>query len=302
MLSPAQMQAKYQDRHIASMEEVSEKHPRLEKEIDKIDLENLSKDSEISPGMYRAQKHNLQLDVEKLQRTFVKDSSDKKVVEEQRKQIDESVKQLVLLREYHTDLIVKDEIDETEQSEVPGARDILESLLADLEKNEASLPKEEKKEEVVVAKIEEKKEEKVEATPPKEDTVCSENHESVLSKQLLDLMSQQNLIMQSMMEMSKAMIQLLSHQPIYGQVSPYGYNSYFAQQQMPQGQLPGLYPDALHDQSSSWNMQRPEAQQQQGFLPIQGPQFLMAPTTPAQSFLFSPNTLGGLSTNGFNLT
>lgn len=255
-MSPAVLQSKYeQGRSIASVLEDS-KHPKYDSMVSKIDAKALMKDMNLDAEKLKAKLKEIGDKSVKVKADFKKDQSDKQVVADQRKVVEELVKDVVLLDGGLQDLKEKKLVSEEDEKGILPVIEALkldsESLIVDLEANEvlvakADEPKKEepKKEEPkkedkpVIAeepkKEEPKKEEPKKDEPKKEEVAeCKDEKHKVLSAQVEQLMQQQNLIMQNLLGMSQAMITMMQQQqnmymnPYYsggGRIQPYQYNA-----------------------------------------------------------------------------
>lgn len=316
-MSPTMVESKFHSgRSIASIKEEVKGHPRYEAAVSKIKPEE-AKDVEITKEKFQEKLGELKLKLTKEKEDFKKDQSDETIVSEQRKSIESLVAESVLvegsLKKLEEGKLIEEAEIATSKQVILESKDILEGLLTDLEANEvlvvkakepkkedkpviAEEPKKEepkkeveepKKDEVKpeVAKEEPKKEE-----PKKEDHKCEASEQNkVLTKQVEDLMKQNQQILQSMLGMSQMMVSMYqnmqqqNHQnPFYANgpgwnQSPYQYNQpqsagnwvYYPQgfqpQQpnifaQPQPQY-GMYPDSFY-MSQPQQIQQPMQQSQ----------------------------------------
>lgn len=323
-MSPGVVESHFADRQIASVvEDVKEVkgHPKLEVLVSKVDPKSLIKDRNLDMDKLKAKGEALLAKVSKEREDFKKDQSDKVVVEEQRKRVEAIVIDLLLVESAVKELDEKKVITAEDKTLAEKGlliqRDVIESLLVDLEANEvlvakASEPKveEPKKEDKPVVAEEPKKEEPKTEEPKKEEEkpvvaeepkkeepkkeeakkeVCEADEKNkVLTAQIEQLLKQQNQIMQTMMGMAQMMVSMHQQQqpnPYYANgpgmnvQNPYQYNQPFTagnwvympngfqpnqpnifaqpmQQQQPQMQQYGIYPDQMHQQQqSNWNLQ-----------------------------------------------
>lgn len=297
-MSPSVVESKYSEgRTIASIQEEVKGHPKYELVVSKVKPEEV-KNLDITPEKYKERIGELKLKLSKEKESFKKEQSEEALVSEQRKNIEKIVLELLLVEGSlkqleEKSLLEKADIDAGKQL-IVESKDIVESLLTDLEANEVLVAN--AKEPKDAPKVEEpKKEDKpllaegpVKEEPKKE--VCeAEEKNKVLTAQVEELMKQQNQILQAMIGMTNMMVTMFQQQqnqqpnPYYQNgpgfmTSPYQYqqpqtagnwvyypsgfqpsqSNIFAapqgQQQPMQQQFGGIYPDQMHQQSN-WNLQ-----------------------------------------------
>lgn len=303
-MSPGAVESHFAERHIASVtEEVKVEvkgHPKLEVLVSKVDPKSLLKDRGLDKEKLRLKGDELIAKVKKAREEFKKDQSDKVVVEEQRKSVEAIVIDLLLVenavKELDEKKALQPEDKEAAEKSVLAQKDIIESLLTDLEINEqlvakASEPKveEPKKEEEkpVVAeepkKEEPKKEEEkpvVAEEPKKEEPkkeeekkeVCeSDEKNKVLTAQIEQLMKQQNQIMQTVLGMAQMMVSMHQQQsqqqpnpyyangPGFNVQNPYQYNQPFTAGNWVY--MPGGFQQNQQPNIFAQPMQQPQMQQ-----------------------------------------
>lgn len=269
-LSPSVMTSKYAERGIASVTEevkVESKTPKYDALVSKVDQKSIMKDVDNSIEKFKVKRDELAAKILKEREDFKKDQSDKVVVADQRTKIESLVTDVLLVEGSLKDLQEKKAIEQSEDESssklIATSKDVVESLLSDLEKNEvlvakASEPKveepkkdepkvaeepkkeEAKKEEVKVAedKKEEKKDEakKEEAKTDAEKLLCEvQEQNKLLSKQVEQLINDQKQLMNTFMGMAQMMVSMHQQQqqqapnPYYQNgpgwnQSPYQYN------------------------------------------------------------------------------
>lgn len=248
------------------LEDVKVGYPRYEKLVSKVNKKQITKDIEVSLKQFIAKRDELKAELAKLK----EDKSNKK-----NEKIEALVADLLIVEASLKDLKEKKAIDskEDEATEklITDAKETVDALLGESEKvaeaAKEEVSKKEEKEEVKTAKSEEKCDEKV----------------SVLSKQVEQLMADNNKIMQSMLSMTQMMMMNMLQQQQQRQQMPYQFPNQFAYQYQqpqtagswvyqPQGFNPyqqnifaqpqytqyqqgsGYYPDQM-SQQSSWNLQ-----------------------------------------------
>lgn len=287
-------------------------HPRFDKLAEKVLEKKTNEDLELSVKKFKEKSLKLQEDVAKLK----EEKSDKKG-----DKIEDLAIGLLLIEGSLKDLKEKKVLSEKEQKAaallIYDAKNDLELLLMAQEKPEkASEEKVAKKE--VSEKVEEVKKEKSEVT-------CEANDKtSLLTKQVQDLVDNQNKIMQSMLSMTQMMMMnmMMQQQKQQQQPVPYQYPNQYAYQYQqpqtagnwvyyPQGFQPSqsnifssspqltqyqgsFYPDQAHQQSN-WSMQPSMNFNNQS---MQAPQAPMGFNT---SSMVTPGTFGGSGVS-FNLS
>lgn len=270
-MSPSVMTTHYASRGIASVKEEVKKEesktPKYDALVSKVDQASIMKDVDNSIEKFKVKRDELSAKLKKEREDFKKDQSDKVVVEEQQKKVESLVIDVLLVEGSLKDLEAKKGIeqadDEASQKLISEGKDIVESLLNDVDANKvlvakASEPKveepkkdepkkeepkvadekkdepkkeEPKKEEVKVAdeKKEDKKEEKKEQTESEKQICALQDQNKLLSKQVEQLINDQKQIMSTFMGMAQMMVgmyqqqQANQHNPYY-QNGP-GYNS-----------------------------------------------------------------------------
>lgn len=283
-MSPSVMSSKFASRGIASVEdgkpevkrEVKEeakkeesKTPKLDALVSKVDPKSIMKDIDNSVEKFSKKRDELSAKILKEREDFKKDQSDKAVVAEQRLRIESLVPELLLVEASLKDLQEKKAIeqaaDESSSKLISTSKDVVESLLVDLDVNEklvakASEPKveepkkeepkvaeepkkeevkkEEVKKEVAEDKKEEKKDEaKKEEKSDSEKLLCEvQEQNKILTKQVEQLINDQKQLMNTFMGMAQMMVgmyqqqQANQHNPYYQNgpgmnSSPYQYNA-----------------------------------------------------------------------------
>ncbi len=279
-LSPSVMTSKYAERGIASVTEevkpevkqeekkVESKTPKYDALVSKVDQKSIMKDVDNSIEKFKVKRDELAAKILKEREDFKKDQSDKVVVGDQRKKVESLVIDVLLVEGSLKDLQEKKAIEQSEDESssklIATTKDVVESLLTDLETNEvlvakASEPKVEepkkdepkvaeepkkeegKKEEVKVVedKKEEKKDEakKEEAKTDAEKLLCEvQEQNKLLSKQVEQLINDQKQLMNTFMGMAQMMVSMHQQQqqqapnPYYQNgpgwnQSPYQYNA-----------------------------------------------------------------------------
>lgn len=330
-ISPDMMEQKHHHgRSIASVTEVEKGHPKYEALVAKV-KPDAAKDIELSADKFKEKLGGLKLNLQKEKEEFKKQISDESLVSQQRKDIESFVAELALIDLAHKDLVEKKVLEETDAKSslevITESKDIIEGLLSDLESNEVLVTKskEPKKDDkpVVVQEEPKKEEPKKEQGPviteePKKEICEADEKNKILTKQVEELMKQNQQILQTMLGMTQMMLSMHQQQqqqqpnPYYAngpgfQTSPYQYvqpqtagnwvyypsgfqpqqSNIFAQPQMPQyqPQMGGIYPDQMHQ--SSWGLQ-PD------------PRFQVSPVTPGN---FGNSGLGfNMSTPGPSLS
>lgn len=280
-MSPSVMTSKYASRGLASVEdgkqevkkeevkkeEIKEesKTPKFDALVSKVDKTTITKDLEITLDKFKVKRDELSAKLKKEREDFKKDQSDKVVVEEQQKKVESLVTDVVLVEGALKDLQEKKGIeqadDEASQKLISESKDIVESLLNDVDSNKvlvakASEPKVEepkkeepkkeepkvadekkdepkkeevKKEEVKVTenkdegKKEEKKEEKKEQTESEKQLCALQDQNKLLSKQVEQLINDQKQIMNTFMGMAQMMVGMYQQQQA-NQHNPYYQN------------------------------------------------------------------------------
>lgn len=263
-------------------------HPRYDKLVEKVSENKSNEDLELSLKVFKQKRDKLKEEIAKLK----DDKSDKKS-----DKIEELAIDLLLVEGSLKDLKEKKVISPKESDEsrlvIYDAKNELEFILMDLEKasEEKTSKSEEKSEKKEIAKKEESKEE-VKKEKDKAEVACAADEKvSVLTKQVQQLMDDQNKVMQNMLSMSQMMMMnmMLQQQKQMQQPQqsvPYQYPNQSAYQYQqpqtagswvyyPQGFQPyqnnifsspqltqyqgGFYPDQVHQQQqpqqSGWNLQ-----------------------------------------------
>lgn len=329
-LSPSVMESKvHKGRSIASVKEEVKGHPKYEALVSKIRPESLMKDSNVTQEKFIEKRNALKAHIQKEREDFKKDLGDEKVVQEQRNKVESLVIDILLVEGSLKELQEKKSIEQTEEEAsvklVSESKDIIESLLSDLESNEILVAKgkEPKKEDKPVVIADNKEEPKKEEPKKEEPKVCvAEEQNKILTTQIEEMMKQNQQIIQAMLGMTQMMVSMHQQQqqmqnPFYQNgpgwnQSPYQYHqpqaagnwvyypqgfqpqqqNIFAQPQMPvyqpqvQPQQGGIYPDQMHQQ------QRPMSQLPQNWSLQPDPRF--------QVQQFTPGTFGS-EPFGFNM-
>lgn len=239
------------------------KTPKFDALVSKVDQTSIVKDIDNSVEKFSKKRDELSAKILKEREDFKKDQSDKTIVQEQRTRLESLVPEFLLVEASLKDLQEKKAIDqaadESSTKLLGTSKEVIESLLVDLDNNEllvakASEPKVEepkkeepkvaeepkkdepkkeevKKEEVKVAedKKEEKKEEKKEQTESEKQICALQEQNKLLTKQVEQLINDQKQIMSTFMGMAQMMVsqyqqqQANQHNPYY-QNGP-GFNS-----------------------------------------------------------------------------
>lgn len=267
-MSPSVMETKFTGyRSIASIKEDVKSHPKYELVVSKVKPEDV-KDIELSPDKYKEKLGELKLKLDKEREDFKKDQSDEQIVSDQRKNVEELVVELLLvegsLKQLEEKQLLSEEDIKNGKELIIASKDIVESLLTDLESNEilvaqAKEPKvEEPKEDdkpviadkdepqkdepkieepkkdvpVVAEKEEPKKEDSKKEEEPKKEVCEAEEQNKVLTAQVQELLKQQSQILQAMVGMTNMMVAMFQQQQQQNQfhsgpawqTSPYQYH------------------------------------------------------------------------------
>ncbi len=291
-------------RSIASIKEEIRGRPRYEKLVEKIRPEDTI--AELSSEEHMDKLGGLKLRLLQEREQFSKNISAQALVTEQRNSLEALVAETVLIEGSLKSLQEKKEIqdqDANTRTEVLSAsKDIIESLLIDLEANEVLVAKEQEakiEERPVIAEqpvvvIEKPNEDSKKEEPKKDDKLCeSDEKNKILTKQVEELMKQQNQILQAMVSMTQMMVSMHQQQqqnPFYQNgpgwnQSPYQYHqpvtagnwvyypsgsqpqqvNIFQQPSINQFQMPqisGIFPDQIYGQQQP-PQQQPLPQYQQ---------------------------------------
>lgn len=257
-MSPSVIESKYAERHIASV--VEEVKPEVKKEEVKEEVIEFKKFKEISAKVapesiirnenlsledLKKQESDLKEKLTKIQIDSKKEDIKKEVVDQDRKDREALVVDLLFIEDGLKGLeerkVLEASDKEVFEKSILAHKGQIEELLVDLEKSEeilakADAPKEEepKKEEEVkpVLAEEPKKEEPViiaEDKKEEEKVVCeAEEKNALLTKQVEQLMNDQKQIMQTMMGMAQMMVSMYQNQNQNQQPNPYYANSMHA--------------------------------------------------------------------------
>lgn len=347
-MSPTMVESKFHTgRDIASIkEEVKPEvkgHPKYDAAVSKVKPEEAKAD--LSKEKLVEKLGEVKLKLLKEREDFKKDQSDEKLVSEQRKGIESLIVDMVLvegsLKKLEEGKLIEETEAKTSKDVIAESKDIIEGLLTDLEANEVLVvkAKEPKKEDKPVVVVEEPKKEEPKKEEPKKDEVkpevakdepkkeeakkdekkCeAEEQNKVLTKQVEDLMKQNQQILQSLMGVTNMMVSMYQqnqhqHQqqqnPYYQNgpgwnQSPYQYNQpqtagnwvYYPQGFQPQQQnifaqpqaQYGMYPDSFYMQQPQMQMQQP--MQQSGWQLNADPRYTIQNQ-------FTPGTFGGDNSN-----
>lgn len=287
-MSPSVMESTYSEgRTIASIQEEVKGHPKYESVVSKIKPEEV-KDLEITPEKYKEKIGDLKVKLSKEKESFKKEQSEEALVNEQRKNIEKIVVELLLVEKSlkqleEKSLLEKAEIDAGKQL-IVESKDIVESLLTDLEANEVLVAKAKapqdapkiedpkKEDKPLLAEGPVKEEPKKDEAPKKE--ICeAEEKNKVLTAQVEELMKQQNQILQAMIGMTNMMVTMFQQQQNQ-QPNPYyqngpGFMTSPYQYQQPQTAGNWVYYPSGFQPSQSNIFAAPQGQQQQMQQPAQ---------------------------------
>lgn len=281
-MSPTVLETQFPSRSIASVvnEEVKG-HPKYEAFLTKIDQSTLKQDPEITLEKFKGKLDEVKTKFSKERENFKKEQSDKSLVEEQKKKAEELVVDILLLegdlKILKEKQLIEQADDEASVKVIIETKDVAESILVDLEANEALVAKanevveEPKKDEEVPVVAEEPvvtpepqtpvaptptpvvAEDKKDEEDKKEKEKCeAEEQNKVLTAQVEKLIEQQNQIMQTMLSMTQMMLQMQQQQ----MPNPYYANGGF--------QMPNPYQYQQPFSSGNWVYYPP------GFQPNQG--------------------------------
>lgn len=199
-----------------------EKHPKLKEITSKTDTEQLYIDPNLDSAKLKIKRDELKVNLLKAKEDFKKGLKDEKLVEQQRREVEDLVVQLLLveggLKELQRDEKVHDsEVEETNKL-VSEAQDILEGLIVELKANEELVSSSKKEDVVEVASVKEKKatvpvakeeessaEETNQSNKEEEAVVCDHDKNQVLTEQLDNLLAQQNKVLAQLLNMSQMM-------------------------------------------------------------------------------------------------
>lgn len=281
--SPEIIDSKINFRSIASYSVTEESYPKLEVFRKAQKPEDIKKDQHISLSDFKAKKDALSEKLKKEREGFKKEQSDKVIVEEQKKSVNSLAIEALILEADLKDLQERKILGEEEEGLVKAdkeAKSIVESLLGDLEANQALVAKadapkveepkkdEPKKEE---AKKEEAKKEETKTEEPKKEVCESEEKNKVLTAQVEELLKQQQQIMQTMMGMAQMMVTMFQNQQSNSIANSFAYEHslYRYNQPVTAGNWV-YYPNGFQpSQPNIFSPQQPYIPQGSGFYPDQ---------------------------------
>jgi hypothetical protein len=206
-------------RDIASVVEDKTSFPLYEAQALKTKPESILVEKDLTEEKFQAKVEELKEVVEKSRKEFKKDERDEKIVSGQRQEIEGLVTKVLTLQQSEKEFGIK-------ESGLSPHKEILESLLKDLEANESLLAKKEEPKVEVASSIEPKPEVKEE---PKKEICEAEEKQKALTLQVEELMKQQQEIVKIMTMMSQSLINLQQQQMLFysqgaaWRTSPYQY-------------------------------------------------------------------------------
>lgn len=291
-VAPKEVHAKYpQSRSLASVVQSKSEHPKYDSLASKVDTSAVE---EISLEDFKGKKDIIQDKIVTARLRYHRDETDKKILEEKRREVESLATELALvdhnLKQLKTSKKIESSDEESSSKELTESKNLIDDLLSDPEEGEKIVVKEEikkeapKKEEAKKKDVKTEEKNEVADSAKKED--CGEEKMKVLSKSVELLMQQQTQIMQSLLAMNQSMMAMIQSQQVQQrdfyqfamqtklEEPSYNYNSQFSsgnwvyhpqgfrpQQQnifaQPQGSLltSGFYPDQVF-------LPRPQGMQQ----------------------------------------
>lgn len=254
-------------REIASLEVEKSGYPRYEAFVSQVKPDSIVKEKAPSEEVLQSRLIDLKDELVKFRKDFKEKENDEKLVRAQRQEIEDMAFKILLLEEKEKQL-------EKKESGLVSHKEILESLLKDLEVSEALLVK---KNEPKVTVASSRPKDEVKEDPkeePKKEICDAEEKQKALTLQVEELMKQQQEIVKIMTMMSQSLINLQQQQMLFytqgsaWRTSPYQFqepmtagnwvyyprgfqpeqNNIFSQPNPTQAQNPiqGFYPDQIH--------------------------------------------------------
>lgn len=222
-ISPAQLEQKV-GRSIASepVSEVKSLTPKYDARAEKVDKTKLEKDEALDMTKFSTKADAFRAKLQKERKEYLIDLCEKEAVAEQKKRVEDLVLGLVELEEDSKFVkekgLLTPEGKEIHDKSMSELKVTLESILQDEVEHELLVAQErmrelEQKQKELEEKEKEKEQEVVKEEPPKktkeEQLICDlEEKNKVLTKQVEDLMKEQQKILQTMVGMNQMMIQM----------------------------------------------------------------------------------------------